>query len=356
MKMNIKEIAKLEWEKNWSGKFCLLMSSVSGESYELPHLKIKGASVPKSLYIYKEGITTCYLPQKKVTKCFDTLAKEVVKKNELLVGWAKTLRKATDNMKEMVNRSINSFLEFKNYLEFYELYYKYEVFQVTIKIIADYLPLYLIKKYGKMLEEERKYTEPIYDEIEKFAVKLAQEIGKKGGYPVNLITSMTFEEISEFIKNRKLPSKKGLEKRYKLSALYYDNGKDYFITEGVKELEELIAKKSGLVTGKVKGTVAHKGKAKGSAKIINHEKEFSKFREGDVLITSMTRPEFIPLIRKAAAIVTDAGGILCHAAIVAREMKKPCIVGTKVATKAFKDGDLVEVDANKGVVKILKRK
>ena len=70
----------------------------------------------------------------------------------------------------------------------------------------------------------------------------------------------------------------------------------------------------------------------------------------------MTRPEFIPLIRKAAAIVTDAGGILCHAAIVAREMKKPCIVGTKVATKAFKDGDLVEVDANKGVVKILKRK
>jgi pyruvate,water dikinase len=52
--------------------------------------------------------------------------------------------------------------------------------------------------------------------------------------------------------------------------------------------------------------------------------------------------------------VTDEGGVTCHAAIVAREMKKPCIIGTKIATKVLKDGDLVEVDANKGVVKILK--
>jgi pyruvate,water dikinase len=60
-------------------------------------------------------------------------------------------------------------------------------------------------------------------------------------------------------------------------------------------------------------------------------------------------------MKKATAFVTDAGGILSHAAIVAREMKKPCIIGTGVATKVLKDGDLVEVDANKGVVKIIKR-
>ncbi len=58
---------------------------------------------------------------------------------------------------------------------------------------------------------------------------------------------------------------------------------------------------------------------------------------------------------KAAAYVTDEGGILCHAAIVAREFKKPCIVGTKFATKVFKDGDYVEVDPNKGIVKRVKR-
>ena len=64
----------------------------------------------------------------------------------------------------------------------------------------------------------------------------------------------------------------------------------------------------------------------------------------------MTRPDYLALMKKAAAFVTDSGGILCHAAIVAREMKKPCVIGTQVATKVFQDGDIVEVDAEKGVV------
>jgi len=70
----------------------------------------------------------------------------------------------------------------------------------------------------------------------------------------------------------------------------------------------------------------------------------------------MTHPEFLPMMRKAVAFVTDEGGITCHAAIVAREMKRPCIIGTKNATKVLKDGDMVEVDAEKGIVKILKKK
>jgi pyruvate,water dikinase len=69
----------------------------------------------------------------------------------------------------------------------------------------------------------------------------------------------------------------------------------------------------------------------------------------------MTTPEFVPLIKLAKAIITNVGGITCHAAIVSREMNKPCIIGTKIATKVLKDGDLVEVDANRGVIKILKR-
>jgi pyruvate,water dikinase len=61
-------------------------------------------------------------------------------------------------------------------------------------------------------------------------------------------------------------------------------------------------------------------------------------------------------MQKAAAFVTDEGGLGCHAAIISRELKKPCIVGTKIATKVLKDGNLVVVDANKGTVKILKEK
>lgn len=68
----------------------------------------------------------------------------------------------------------------------------------------------------------------------------------------------------------------------------------------------------------------------------------------------MTTPDFFIIIEKAKAVITDIGGVTCHAAITARELKKPCIIGTEIATKVLKDGDLVEVDANNGIVRILK--
>ena len=69
----------------------------------------------------------------------------------------------------------------------------------------------------------------------------------------------------------------------------------------------------------------------------------------------MTRPEFVQAMKKAVAVVTDEGGITCHAAIVSRELNIPCIIGTKIATQVLNNGDLVEVNANHGIVKILKK-
>jgi phosphoenolpyruvate synthase/pyruvate phosphate dikinase len=103
--------------------------------------------------------------------------------------------------------------------------------------------------------------------------------------------------------------------------------------------------------GEIKGQPAYGGKITGRTVIINHKSEFKKFRKNDVLITVMTHPEFLPIMRQAKAIITDEGGITCHAAITAREFKVPCIIGTKIATKVLKDGDIIEVDANKGIVK-----
>ncbi|MBI3032602.1 hypothetical protein HYY69_03945 [Candidatus Woesearchaeota archaeon] len=106
-------------------------------------------------------------------------------------------------------------------------------------------------------------------------------------------------------------------------------------------------------TAIIKGMAAYQGYAKGKAKIVQSVKDLDKVKEGDIMITHMTMPPYLPAMHRAAAFVTDEGGITCHAAIVAREMKKPCIIGTKTATKVFKDNDLVEVDANKGTVKKL---
>jgi phosphohistidine swiveling domain-containing protein len=108
-------------------------------------------------------------------------------------------------------------------------------------------------------------------------------------------------------------------------------------------------------TDTIEGQIGFKGIARGSAVLVLNQYDFSKFKEGQILVTTMTTPDFLMLMKKSSAIITDIGGLLSHAAIVARELKKPCIIGTKIATKVLKDGDLVEVDAEKGVVTILKK-
>jgi phosphohistidine swiveling domain-containing protein len=104
----------------------------------------------------------------------------------------------------------------------------------------------------------------------------------------------------------------------------------------------------------VHGQVASPGRIRGSARIVLTNKDLSKVSDGDVLVSPMTRPDFLPAMKISAAFVTDEGGITCHAAIVARELKKPCVIGTKIATQVLHDGDLVEVDADSGVVRIIK--
>ncbi len=103
----------------------------------------------------------------------------------------------------------------------------------------------------------------------------------------------------------------------------------------------------------ITGNVASRGKVRGRVKIVRKISELGKVEKGDILVAKMTTPDFMLAINKAAAIVTDEGGVTCHAAIVAREFNIPCITGSRIATKTLSDNDLVEVDAFEGKVRIL---
>lgn len=92
----------------------------------------------------------------------------------------------------------------------------------------------------------------------------------------------------------------------------------------------------------------------GNARILTSPNEINKMNEGDILISPMTSPDYILAMKKASAIITDEGGLTCHAAIVSRELNIPCIVATEIATKVFKDNDTVEVDTDKGIVRKIK--
>jgi pyruvate,water dikinase len=100
----------------------------------------------------------------------------------------------------------------------------------------------------------------------------------------------------------------------------------------------------------VRGLGAAPGSASGSVRLLENPHETSSFREGEVLVAHMTTPDWVPLMRRASAIVTDSGGMTCHAAIVSRELAIPCVVGTGDATRRLRDGEVVTVDATHGTV------
>jgi phosphohistidine swiveling domain-containing protein len=132
------------------------------------------------------------------------------------------------------------------------------------------------------------------------------------------------------------------------------------IPEGHKTLENYLKSISGTILSEkfekiesLKGNIAFKGKVTGTVKILLRRAQVNDVEEGDIIVSPMTTPDFLPAMKKASAFITDEGGITCHAAIVARELKKPCIIGTKFATQVLKDGDMVEVDGHSGIVKIL---
>jgi phosphohistidine swiveling domain-containing protein len=169
----------------------------------------------------------------------------------------------------------------------------------------------------------------------------------------DLIKFLTIEEVE----SNKIPMLEELEERRK-HYIYY-NFKLYTKVDAIELAKQnAISLKEEEIPEKadeLHGQIAMKGKVTGVARVLYNKASIIDIKDGEILVTAMTTPDYLPAMNKAAAFVTDEGGITCHAAIVARELKKPCVIGTKIATKVIKSGDMVEVDADNGVVRILNK-
>lgn len=186
---------------------------------------------------------------------------------------------------------------------------------------------------------------------------LFEEIVGRAGLQPKDAPYMSFKEISVMAKTAKPSATKSqlAQRKYFTGTAMIQN--EFYILAG-KKWEKNLAQFSQNHNQKpnqtISGTIAFEGKAMGKVKIVLTVEDIAKVNRGDILVSAMTFPSFIAAMEKASAFVTDEGGILCHAAIISREMKKPCVIGTKIATKVLKDGDFVEVDANNGIIKIIK--
>lgn len=185
---------------------------------------------------------------------------------------------------------------------------------------------------------------------------LFRKIGKDHFLSFKQVQFLKPEEITALL--RGVPVDVGLSNgRQKAYAIFFEEGKmTEFYGEIVVQMFDILESKLPVVDMKnneLKGEVGSPGIATGQVKIINTPEDIAKMCEGDVLVSHTTNPRLVPAMKMACAIVADVGGATSHAAIIARELKKPCVIGTKSATKVLKDGDLVEVDAEKGIVRKL---
>lgn len=163
----------------------------------------------------------------------------------------------------------------------------------------------------------------------------------------------------EIIKLAKLGNKLQEHYYFPQDAEWAKEGKEIYLVQTrpvttIKETKMQISKESGEIkiaqTPILTGAAASPGIGTGPVKILKSPKEIGRIQKGDVLVAPMTSPDYVPAMKKSAAIVTDEGGQTSHAAIVSRELGIPCVVGTKTATKILKEDSIVTVDGASGEV------
>lgn len=257
--------------------------------------------------------------------------------NVLLDLPLKELRSKTENIAEKLERDES---EFKAVVK--EINLSGELLK-QVKLLREFV---FLRTYRiEMNSQSNFYLKP-----------LLKEIAGRGNISVEKLATMFSSEIKAMLKDGRVSVSVNFGDRKRAAVMWLDNCTFYYVfgDKAVKTISEKLTDR-GLIeqANEITGTVASKREVvRGKVRIISKE-NVTAFRKNEVLVTVMTSPELVPAIQRAVAIITDEGGVLCHTAIVSREMKKPCIIGTQIATKILKDGDLVEVDTEKGVVRKL---
>lgn len=242
--------------------------------------------------------------------------------------------------------------------------YRQQVKKDKEEIIRKYNLPSSVKKLTSFLDEciwwqdiRKEYTLKIIDCLNL----ILKEVSRRKYFTLDDLKLLTLFEVKNLLaaspEKNKIFSKIIAER--KNGTVFYFTNKKSLEVKNTKVKKEFFAfyieRTPQKQVSVIEGILASSGPTKyfkGPVKIIKSVDELSKLQKGDVLVTVMTSPDYIAGMRKSGAIITDEGGLTCHAAIVARELNKPCIVGTKIATKVLKDGQIVELHTARGVIKI----
>ena len=352
-KVLIKQIGSAEHAKEYLGKLTTPTKLTTQRQHELNLYRIQNHIIKNKVKKWKNDNAVINLIDKHVKK-FGWIAYYYIgpawNRNDIIKIIENNI-KIIKNTKE----KIKEILEYRKVTE-----NEKRKLQKKLKLDVDSKALFdkictmiFLKAYRK---EYLIYSNFCFDPI-------LREIGKRLELELKYVRYLTISEIEKYLSNKKLWTsavKKIIKNRYNKGCISVaEKGKIKLLslTAG-KKYNKYIKKEKVQNESEIKeltGSCAFSGIVVGKARIINLKEEVNKIKKGEILVSRSTNPDLIIAMQKASAFVTNEGGITCHAAIVAREMKKPCVIGTKIATKVIKDGDYIEVDAGKGIVKILNR-
>lgn len=351
-----KTIQGAEWVQRWAGSYTFISCAYWASQYFDSLNRILGKGFESTIFIHKKGTVSFFVKKSELDKLGIHLALKVKEDKKETIALLDALKKNADLIMEIMDRLEGKIMSKKEYDAFMEVFERHLAYHVFMKKTVDYLPKDLLDAMIDRFKDARIYSEPVYSRTEQFFRSMAKAISKKEGVHHELLTCLLKEEIEDYIIEKRLPSESLLKKRFEYSVLYYDKRKlTVFTGDEARGIDKQMSEEE-IPKDFVKGSSVVGGVVRGRCRIITDPHAQVDFLQGDILVSGMTRPEFVRFYNKAAAIVTDVGGRLCHAALVAREMNTPCVVGTKNATKVFKDGDYLEVNATEGIVKKVKEK
>jgi len=331
------------FEKKYTRDHCFILQEIWDDYLTRDYFGKRNPYFPPQINYLYDGAAELWDNKNAIKWFMDRLLLKNKKDNKFLYNYIDEHEEtARELYKVLEQKYLNSVAELDNFLELIK--------KGTYTFLAFYYSAVDKRTPRKLRETALRAREKdvFYDSADRLIRKTIEHLYP---YTKGLTISILIKELDS------PPSSSVLKRRFRNCVM---------IIDGTLEIADLDSfakqnKKYKFLFDKVpytdvlKGQTANRGYVKGRVKILRRIVQIKDLKRGEILVTPMTTPDFVLAVKKSAAIVTDEGGMTCHAAIIAREMNKPCIIGTKIATKVLKDGDLVEVDANRGIVKILKR-
>jgi phosphohistidine swiveling domain-containing protein len=333
-------------------------TAVFGAFVEKEFINFYGGSL-ELIVVVKNGLLYHYQIPSERSEIARNFLKKLVNENlDLDVEYEKFSNLVEEYWAFVNNHSFqtNSILQLFDY---YKKLLNLAVVAIDCVDVIDELSVERQSDFIKWAENVRKKEESLYKTgemiyVPKYLEWLSENHLKN--YSPDELKYLLSAELTDYIqKNKTLPSPQELRNRKKVFYIRFHPSDNNIFFVGDKAHHEIITKELDEIVNKnikeFKGVSGYGGYVVGKVRIIRNLSDMSKFQDGEILVASMTEPAYLPIMKKAAAFITDEGGLLCHAAIVSREIKKPCVIGTKIATSILKDGDIVEVDAKNGIIK-----